>query len=735
MKYLENLNDKQREAAMYTEGALLILAGAGSGKTSTMTRRIAYLVDEKGVSPYNILAVTFTNKAAREMEERVEEILGSNSRMWIMTFHAACLRMLRMDGDRLGYTNSFAVYDPVDQKSIVKNLLKEYEIDEKKFTPNSILSNISKAKEQEIGPREFEENAGDFRDETVAKVYRGYERILSRNNAMDFDDLILNAVRLLKENPDVLEKYQERFRYIMVDEYQDTNQLQYKLISLLAKKYGNICVVGDDDQCIYQWRGADIRNILNFEKEFPKAKVVKLEQNYRSTANILEAAHSVISNNKQRKRKKLWTDASQGEKIQYHRLESDYREAGYIAQEIGYMVQQGENYRDFAILYRTNAQSRNFEDSLAQRRIPYRVIGGLRYYDRMEIKDMIAYMRLVANPMDDIAFDRVVNSPKRGIGKATMDKIKSVANYCEKSIFQYVESEAIADTLSGKASRGMNEFLEIIREYSEEKENLRVSDIYEGLLIKSGYLKALEVQRTAEADGRIENLMEFKSVIYEFENRDAKLELDEFLEKLALLSDVDNHDSEANAVTLMTMHSAKGLEFPYVFMPGMEDGLFPSWRSRDSISQMEEERRLCYVGMTRAKRRLWMTSAESRLLYGKVNATRESEFMREINPKLLAGDGVYKSGSVGAKTGSTRYLDGRYDPISGDYQFQNHIKAKSEMKKKLVHDEHFEVGDRVIHGKFGEGVVLEVTPKIIRVEFVGNGVKKLAVGIAPIKKM
>lgn len=735
MKYLENLNDKQREAAMYTEGALLILAGAGSGKTSTMTRRIAYLVDEKGVSPYNILAVTFTNKAAREMEERVEEILGSNSRMWIMTFHAACLRMLRMDGDRLGYTNSFAVYDPVDQKSIVKNLLKEYEIDEKKFTPNSILSNISKAKEQEIGPREFEENAGDFRDETVAKVYRGYERILSRNNAMDFDDLILNAVRLLKENPDVLEKYQERFRYIMVDEYQDTNQLQYKLISLLAKKYGNICVVGDDDQCIYQWRGADIRNILNFEKEFPKAKVVKLEQNYRSTANILEAAHSVISNNKQRKRKKLWTDASQGEKIQYHRLESDYREAGYIAQEIGYMVQQGENYRDFAILYRTNAQSRNFEDSLAQRRIPYRVIGGLRYYDRMEIKDMIAYMRLVANPMDDVAFDRVVNSPKRGIGKATMDKIKSVANYCEKSIFQYVESEAIADTLSGKASRGMNEFLEIIREYSEEKENLRVSDIYEGLLIKSGYLKALEDQRTAEADGRIENLMEFKSVIYEFENRDSKLELDEFLEKLALLSDVDNHDSEANAVTLMTMHSAKGLEFPYVFMPGMEDGLFPSWRSRDSISQMEEERRLCYVGMTRAKRRLWMTSAESRLLYGKVNATRESEFMREINPKLLAGDGVYKSGSVGAKTGSTRYLDGRYDPISGDYQFQNHIKAKSEMKKKLVHDEHFEVGDRVIHGKFGEGVVLEVTPKIIRVEFVGNGVKKLAVGIAPIKKM
>ena len=735
MKYLENLNDKQREAAMYTEGALLILAGAGSGKTSTMTRRIAYLVDEKGVSPYNILAVTFTNKAAREMEERVEEILGSNSRMWIMTFHAACLRMLRMDGDRLGYTNSFAVYDPVDQKSIVKNLLKEYEIDEKKFTPNSILSNISKAKEQEIGPREFEENAGDFRDEIVAKVYRGYERILSRNNAMDFDDLILNTVRLLKENPDVLEKYQERFRYIMVDEYQDTNQLQYKLISLLAKKYGNICVVGDDDQCIYQWRGADIRNILNFEKEFPKAKVVKLEQNYRSTANILEAAHSVISNNKQRKRKKLWTDASQGEKIQYHRLESDYREAGYIAQEIGYMVQQGENYRDFAILYRTNAQSRNFEDSLAQRRIPYRVIGGLRYYDRMEIKDMIAYMRLVANPMDDIAFDRVVNSPKRGIGKATMDKIKSVANYCEKSIFQYVESEAIADTLSGKASRGMNEFLEIIREYSEEKENLRVSDIYEGLLIKSGYLKALEDQGTAEADGRIENLMEFKSVIYEFENRDSKLELDEFLEKLALLSDVDNHDSEANAVTLMTMHSAKGLEFPYVFMPGMEDGLFPSWRSRDSISQMEEERRLCYVGMTRAKRKLWMTSAESRLLYGKVNATRESEFMREINPKLLAGDGVYKSGSVGAKTGSTRYLDGRYDPISGDYQFQNHIKAKSEMKKKFVHDEHFEVGDRVIHSKFGEGVVLEVTPKIIRVEFVGDGVKKLAVGIAPIKKM
>lgn len=734
MKYLENLNEKQREAAMYTEGALLILAGAGSGKTSTMTRRIAYLVEGKGVSPYNILAVTFTNKAAREMEERIEGLLGSVNGMWIMTFHAACLRMLRYDGDRLGYTSSFVVYDPVDQKSIIKNLMKEYEIDEKKFSVASILSAISKAKEEEISPRGFLDRAGDFRDETIGKVYRGYEKVLRRNNAMDFDDLILNAVKLLKENSDVLEKYQERFKYIMVDEYQDTNKLQYKLVSMLARKYGNICVVGDDDQCIYQWRGADITNILNFEKDFFDTKVVKLEQNYRSTGNILEAAHSVISNNKQRKKKKLWTNAKEGDKISYHRLESDSREAGYIAQEIGYMVNQGENYRDFAILYRTNAQSRNLEDALAQRKIPYRVVGGVRYYDRLEIKDMISYMRLIANPMDDVAFDRVVNSPKRGIGKTTMDKIKVMASFHDISLYEYIKNEGIAHTLSGKASKGMIEFLEVIDQFNEEKDNLRVSDIYEGVLLKSGYLKALEDQKTTEADGRIENLMEFKSVIYEFEEQNNNLEIDEFLEKLALLSDVDNHDSNANAVTLMTMHSAKGLEFPYVFMPGMEDGLFPSWRSRDSLSQLEEERRLCYVGMTRAKKKLWMTSAENRLLYGKINSTRESEFMREIDSRLIVGDGVYKSGTVEAKLGGKRYLDGMYGNYN-ENKFQNHLDVKREMRKKAVPIENFVVGDKIEHGKFGLGVVLNVSPKIIEVEFEKEGYKKLALGIAPIKKV
>lgn len=732
MEYLKNLNEKQRQAALKTEGPLLILAGAGSGKTSTMTRRIAHLIKGCGVSPYNILAVTFTNKAANEMKERVESLLGGSVNMWIMTFHAACLRILRANAQCIGYTSSFVVYDPVDQKAVIKSILKENGIEEKKFPVPSILASISKAKEELLSPRKLKERITNYREEIVAQVYDSYEKILRKNNAMDFDDLLLNTVRLFEQNEDVLAHYQERFKYIMVDEYQDTNKIQYKFISMLAEQYQNICVVGDDDQCIYQWRGADITNILNFEKDFPGAQVIKLEQNYRSTGNILAAAHSVIENNSQRKNKKLWTDADDGQKIVYARLDDDKLEANYIAQEIDRLKKPGIGYNNFAILYRTNAQSRSFEDALTRRDIPFRVVGGTRYYDRLEIKDMVAYMRLVSNPSDELALVRIINSPKRGIGPTTVDKIKVIAENSEISMFEALKNEDVLDSLSKKASKSAKEFVDLIQKYHDEKENLRVSDIYDGLLSGSGYFNALEEQNTVEAEGRIENLLEFKSVIYDFEEEN-DLQLHEFLEKIALLSDVDNHDSDEDAVVLMTMHSAKGLEFPYVFMPGMEDGLFPGWRSLDSRDGIEEERRLCYVGMTRAKERLCLTSAGYRMMYGKGNYTRESQFLRELDPKLMEGDGVLRNKSE-ARLGEKKSIDGygKSQPFEPFNQFKA---ARREVKKKVKNTELFKAGDKVKHGKFGEGVVLEAEGNVARVEFESVGVKKLATDVAPITKI
>ena len=733
MEYLENLNDKQREAALHIDGPLLVLAGAGSGKTSTMTRRIAHLIKGVGVSPYNILAVTFTNKAANEMKERVESLLDGPVNMWIMTFHAACLRILRRDAEALGYTNSFCVYDPVDQKAIVKSILKERNIDEKKFPVPAMLSSISKAKEEEISAYDYKRMASNFKEETVAGVYEDYEKTLKKNNAMDFDDLLLNCVRLFEQEPEVLAKYQERFHYIMVDEYQDTNKIQYKFIKMLADRNHNICVVGDDDQCIYQWRGADITNILNFEKDFPGAKVIKLEQNYRSTGNILAAAHSVIENNAQRKNKKLWTKADDGSKIVYARLDSDKDEALYVAQEIDRLKRANRNYKDFAILYRTNSQSRNFEDALARRNIPYRVVGGTRYYDRLEIKDMVAYMRLVSNPYDELALLRVINSPKRGVGPSTVEKLKGIAKTYEMSLFEILMVDDIISTLSAKAYKGIKAFTEAVYEYHREIDNLKVSDIYDGLLVKTGYLSALEEQKTVEAEGRIENLMEFKSVIYDFENED-QLSLQEFLEKIALLSDVDNHDSEEDAVALMTMHSAKGLEFPFVFMPGMEDGLFPGWRSRDSIAGLEEERRLCYVGMTRAKERLCLTSASYRVMFGKGNYTSESQFLRELDPNLVEGDGILRRRTE-ARLGEHKSLDGVTN-LNSYQPFDRLQQAKREVKKKAKKPiQHFEVGERVSHSKFGAGTVAEVTEKIIVVNFDTAGRKKLALAVAPLEKL
>ena len=729
---LDTLNEKQREAVRTTEGPLLILAGAGSGKTTTMTHRIAYLIEEKGVSPYEILAVTFTNKAAGEMRDRVESLLGYTPGLWILTFHAASLRILRRHAEILGYTNGFTVYDPVDQRAVVKRILKEEHIDEKQFSVPMLLGRISQCKEQELTPKEYALTYGDdFRERTIFRVYEAYEKALRQNNAMDFDDLLWNALRVFQKDEKVLKQYQDRFRYLMVDEYQDTNMVQYKFIRALSEGSGNLCVVGDDDQCIYQWRGADIRNILEFEKDFPGAKVIKLEQNYRSTGHILAAAHSVIEHNKSRKDKKLWTSAHDGDLVTYFRADDEKEEARYIAQEIARLMGPDRNYSDFAILYRTNAQSRALEDALSGREIPYRVVGGIRYYERKEIKDMLAYLRLVVNPHDDLALVRVLNEPKRGIGAVTQEKLLTLARVRGESLFITLQDEEVTASFRGKTQAALKGLVEALSEYSGEKENLRLSDIYDGLLTATGYLQALEDADTDEARGRLENLLEFRSVVKEFEEEEGA-DLPAFLERISLLSDVDNHDPEENAVTLMTLHSAKGLEFPIVFMPGMEDGLFPGWRQVESPEGMEEERRLCYVGFTRAKERLFLTSATYRTLYGKGSFTRESAFLRELDPKLLQGDGVYvKKEEV--RHGTEVFFDGYsskpFDP------YDSFTAARREVKEKKKNTETFEKGDKVRHGKFGAGLVLSVAGNVVSVMFDEVGLKKLAADIAPLEKI
>ena len=732
MNYLDKLNPQQREAALHTEGPLLILAGAGSGKTSTMTHRIAYLIKEKGIRPYQILAVTFTNKAAKEMRDRVEALIGEGLNMWILTFHSACLRVLRKHAGVLGYDSDFVVYDPTDQKAAVKSILKEMDISDKKYTPAYFLSVISDCKEKALTPEEFlAENGSDPRTMMIYQVYAAYETLLKNNNAMDFDDLLLNAVKVFEQDEFALREYQERFKYIMVDEYQDTNHIQYRFVKMLAEEHNNICVVGDDDQCIYQWRGADIRNILEFEKDFRDAKVIKLEQNYRSTANILAAAHSVIEKNHQRKNKKLWTSQEDGSKIAYYRADDERDEARYIAQEIDRMKSSDIMYSDFAILYRTNAQSRTFEEALSRRDIPYRVLGGLRYYDRKEVKDLISYMRLVQNPADDLALLRVINEPKRGVGAKTIEKLQALAKVRGESLLQTLMDEEVVSGLSSKAAAGIRQMVAVIKEYYDEKENLRISDIYDGLLVKTGYMKMLEDQNTLEAEGRIENLMEFKSVIYDYEKDDTQLSLAEFMERIALLAEVDNHDENENAVVLMTMHSAKGLEFPFVFLPGMEDGLFPGWRAFEREDGLEEERRLCYVGMTRAKERLWLTGAAMRTLYGKTDYTRESQFLREVDKHLLDGDAIYEK-KRDARTSPS--IDG----FSSDVTFKpfDQLKyAKQQTKANAAgNDRQLTAGDRVKHPKFGTGTVLNVNGKIIQVEFDDGAIKKLAAGMAPLAK-
>ena len=742
---LDHLNPEQRKAATHVDGPLLILAGAGSGKTATMTHRIAYLI-EQGVSPYQILAVTFTNKAAGEMRERVEKLVGRCPGMWIMTFHAMSLRILREHCERIGYQHNFVVYDTIDQKTLIKTIMKEQNIDAKLYPQAYLSAAISKQKEHDVSPREYlETEADNFRSKVIGSVYRAYQEQLKRNNAMDFDDLLVNALHVLRDNPDILADYQHRFRYILVDEYQDTNHIQYEIIRLLAKARQNLCVVGDDDQCIYQWRGADISNILNFEKDFPQARVIKLEQNYRSYGNILAAAHSVIRNNRGRKAKKLWTDKEAGDKIVYRRCDSDKEEAYYIAQEIDLLKNGQRSYDDFAILYRTNAQSRLFEDALKRRGIPYQILSGFSFYERKETKDMICYMRLVVNPADDLALKRIINEPKRGIGAVTLGKLEALARVHGLSLLDILSQDEISYSLPAKAQTAVGEMVRIIRLCAQEKENLRVSDIYDQLLVKSGYLKALEAEDTQEAASRIENLMDFKSFIYDYEKEKEdtgeKATLEEFLEKVATNGDADKLEEGTGKVTLMTMHSAKGLEFPIVFLPGMEDGLFPGHRALDNENGMEEERRLCYVGMTRAREKLFLTGAAYRVLYGRGEYTRESTFLRELDKSLLdeAGDTVFTAGRrtnnfLGVDTGSP---DGFSEPAFRPYPAYDPLKYARQAVRENTRSagRSFTAGERVRHGKFGEGMVLEVDDKTVTVIFDSVGRKKLAKDIAPIEKL
>lgn len=743
--YLSKLNEKQYEAATTTEGPILILAGAGSGKTGTMTHRIAYMIKDAGIDPYSILAVTFTNKAAAEMRERVEQLVGPVRGMWIQTFHSACLRILRSEAEKLGYGNNFVVYDTVDQKALAKSIIKDLKYDEKRYSPAYVLSEISDSKEQGGSAAEYGRKCAQYDEhcEAIFEIYDRYEKQLKKNNAMDFDDLILNVVRLFAKFPEVLEKYRSKFSYIMVDEYQDTNMLQYKLLRYLAEEHRNICVVGDDDQCIYEWRGADIRNILEFEKDFPGAKVIKLEQNYRSTSNIIDAAHSVICRNRSRKSKKLWTKANAGEKIEYYRASDDREEARWTAEKIRALMRKDRslNFSDFAVLYRTNVQSRRFEESFSGKDIPYQVLSGLRYYDRKEIKDMICYMRLVLNPDDDTSMLRIINEPRRGIGDKSVQNLQAMAGSLGCSLAELLTRPDALEVLSAKAAAEAERLGTLISSLSAEIDRFSVEEIYDILLEKSGYLKALEDAQTVEADGRIENIMEFKSVILE-KKKEAEtfgeaLTLQSFMEGIALMADVDNHDRSQDAVALMTLHSAKGLEFPVVFMPGMELGIFPSYRTLDRGEGVEEERRLCYVGMTRAKRMLFMSSAEMRMLYGKTDFSAESPFLSEIDGKYLTGDALYDRKDPGLSFDRyDSYAPFKKGPYISPLAEAAELKRQARRARKdTLEGEEISAGEKVEHPKFGTGTVIECKGNVITVIFDEFGTKKLAKDLAPLKKV
>ena len=732
------LNKEQQEAVQCTEGPLLILAGAGSGKTRVLTYRIAHLIEDCGVNPWNILAITFTNKAAGEMRERVDRIVGYGSEsVWVSTFHSACVRILRRYIDRLGYDTNFTIYDTEDQKTVMKDVCRRLELDSKLYKERAVLSVISNAKNEYISPNEFQlQVRGDFRMEKMAQAYLEYQKELKKNNALDFDDLLVKTVELFQSCPDVLESYQERFRYIMVDEYQDTNTVQFKLISILAKKYHNLCVVGDDDQSIYKFRGANIKNILDFEEVFPDAKVVKLEQNYRSTKHILDTANAVIAHNRGRKEKALWTENGEGEPVFFQQFQTGYDEAEYVAGEIRKKVKNGEGeYKDFAVLYRTNAQSRLFEEKFLYANIPYKLIGGVNFYSRKEIKDILAYLKTIDNGKDDLAVRRIINVPKRGIGNVSLNKVQSYAESMGMSFFEALEDAEHVPGL-GRASIKIQPFVTLIHELRLRLADMSLEELIEEILDRTGYSQELKEEDTDEAKARLENIDEFISKAVSYEEGEEHPSLSGFLEEVALVADIDSLEESDNRVLLMTLHSAKGLEFPYVFLAGMEDGLFPSYMSiaaDNSAEEIEEERRLCYVGITRAMKELTLTCARVRMIRGENQYNNISRFIREIPPELL-----------GKKSVVPPAPKVQAPPKDAPYQ-----KAKEAFKTKTFDPNQFKVvkadsldytvGDRVSHIKFGQGTVLEIADGgrdfEVKVEFDNYGVKRMFASFAKLKKV
>jgi len=734
-RLLNGLNPQQKEAVKTTEGPLLILAGAGSGKTRVLTHRVAYLMVEKGVNPYNILAITFTNKAAREMKERIAGIMGGAAEeVWISTFHSMCVRILRRDIDRIGFNRNFTILDSTDQLSVIKNILKEKNLDPKKFDPRAILGKISSAKNDLIDYEQYAKHAGDFFDQVVSDVYEAYQKRLRKNQSLDFDDLIMMTIQLFKRVPEVLEYYQRKFQYIHVDEYQDTNKSQYTLVKLLASRFQNICVVGDNDQSIYRWRGADIMNILSFEKDYPNAKVILLEQNYRSTKKILQAANKVIENNANRKKKNLWTENEEGQNIVYYRADSEQAEAQFVAGKIKELTASGKRkYSDIAVLYRTNAQSRVVEEVFMKSNIEYNIVGGIRFYDRKEIKDILAYLRLIANPDDDISLLRIINVPKRGIGSTSMDKIARYAADQDISLFA-----ALQDTdfigLSPKIAKSAREFYEFIRNFNRMQEYLSVTELVEELLEKSGYREALKLEKSIEAESRLENIDEFISVAQEFEKNNDDKSLISFLTDLALVADIDRLDEEdvpKDAVVLMTLHAAKGLEFPVVFLIGMEEGVFPHSRSLMDEAEMEEERRLMYVGVTRAEEELYLTNAQMRTLYGRTNINPVSRFISEIPEELIDQANREEEDGLDFRSPSSR---------SSERMQRRPMVRPAAHQKQGAEKLSWNVGDKAEHKKWGIGTIVSVKGegKSLELDIAFPspvGIKRLLAEFAPITKV
>lgn len=730
MIYTKGMNEKQKEAVLTTEGPLLVLAGAGSGKTRVLTHRIAYLIEELGISPYSILTLTFTNKAANEMKERIRNLIGERANdIWAGTFHSICVRILRMNIDSIGYDSSFIIYDTTDQKTVIKDCIKEKNLNDKMFDPNSMLNFISSQKDKMITPEmHLNEFSGDYREKQKGELYALYQKKLRQNNALDFDDLIMKTIELLRENPETLEYYQNKFKYILVDEYQDTNKAQYILVKLLSEKHKNICVVGDADQSIYKFRGADIRNILDFEKDYPEAKTIMLEQNYRSTKNILKAANSVIEKNMDRKPKALWTDNNEGSCINIFNATNEHGESDFIISKINEFKEE-KSLNDFAILYRTNAQSRVIEEGLIKANIPYKIVGGLKFYDRKEIKDIIAYLRAIQNPVDNVSIKRIINTPKRGIGKTTVDKVELESINREESMYStMLEADSIPG-LSNAAKNKLKDFVSMLGTFMAMKELLGVRELIESVIKTTGYVKQLELEDTIEARGRIENIEEFLSVAIDYEDHTEESNLEDFLANILLVSDIDSEELD-ETITLMTLHSAKGLEFPIVFMTGMEEGLFPSSRSMLDEEQLEEERRLCYVGITRAEEELFMSYASTRMLYGKTNYNAPSRFLRELPESLLESCNKDKPQIKDLTTKKRNIEKSKY--FTG-YTFENtNTKPTISEKKKGI-----DSGSKVKHKVFGIGTVVQTKGKGDSLEatiaFENEGIKKVMIAYAPIE--